>query len=128
MPVWASLKVRSKFNSTPATPGCAAERNLPLTESAWLRTGASSRLEIELDEGSAWRLGPDSQIEISDYARLSTGQHFTVLSLDHGVAYFTGEPGGARYADAGDPGRAGDPAARGARAPTGGRGGPAGFP
>src|ERR1035441_9281091 len=69
------------------------ERNLPLVESAWLRTGASSRLEIELDEGSAWRLGPESQVEISDYARLSTGQRITVLSLDHGVAYFTGEPG-----------------------------------
>ncbi|MGD0774716.1 MAG: FecR family protein [Candidatus Solibacter sp.] len=68
---------------------------MPLTESAWLRTGPASRLEIELDEGSAWRLGPESQVEISDYARLSTGQRFTVLSLDHGVAYFTGEPGGA---------------------------------
>ena len=73
----------------------AGERNLPLVESAWLRTGASSRLEIELDEGSAWRLGPESQVEISDYARLSTGQRVTVLSLDHGVAYFTGEPGSA---------------------------------
>jgi hypothetical protein len=75
-------------------PWSAAERNLPLVESAWLRTGAASRLEIELDEGSAWRLGPDSQVEISDYVRLSTGQRVTVLSLDHGVAYFTGEPGG----------------------------------
>ena len=71
----------------------AGERNLPLIESAWLRTGASSRLEIELDEGSAWRMGPESQMEISDYARLSTGQRVTVLSLDRGVAYFTGEPG-----------------------------------
>ena len=79
----------------PGDPWIAAERNLPLTESAWLRTGASSRLEIEFDEGSAWRLGPESQIEISDYSRLSTGQHFTVLSLDRGVAYFTGEPGSA---------------------------------
>jgi hypothetical protein len=76
-------------------PWSAAERNLPLAESAWLRTGASSRLEIELDEGSAWRLGPESQIEISDYTRLSTGQRLTVLSLDRGVAYFTGEPGAA---------------------------------
>ncbi len=72
-----------------------AERNLPLAESAWLRTGASSRLEIELDDGSAWRLGPDTQVEISDYTRLSTGQRLTVLSLDRGVAYFTGEPGGS---------------------------------
>jgi len=67
-----------------------AERNLPLPESAWLRTGAASRLEIELDEGSAWRLGPDSQGEISDYSRLSIGQRVTLLSLDHGLAYFTG--------------------------------------
>ena len=75
-----------------ANPWSVAERNLPLTESAWLRTGASSRLEIELDEGSAFRVGPDSQIELSDYSRLSSGQRITVLSLDHGVAWFTGEP------------------------------------
>ena len=44
-----------------ADPWMPAERNLPLPESAWIRTGAASRVEIELDEGSAWRLGPDSQ-------------------------------------------------------------------
>jgi hypothetical protein len=69
-----------------------AERNLPLMESTWVRTGPASRLEIELDEGSAWRLGPDSQGEISDYSRLSTGQRVTLLSLDRGLAWFTGEP------------------------------------
>src|SRR5579864_4022653 len=72
----------------------AAQRNLPLPESAWVRTGAASRLEVELDEGSAWRLGPESLSEISDYSRLSTGQRVTLLSLDHGLAYFTGEPEG----------------------------------
>jgi hypothetical protein len=77
-----------------ADPWAAAERNLPLAESTWLRTAASSRLEIELDDGSAWRLGPNSQAEISDYSRLSTGQRVTLLSLDRGVAYFTGEPQG----------------------------------
>jgi hypothetical protein len=77
-----------------ADPWAVAERNLPLPESTWLRTSASSRLEIELDEGSAWRLGPNSQAEISDYSRLSTGQRVTLLSLDHGLAYFTGEPQG----------------------------------
>jgi hypothetical protein len=71
-----------------------AERNLALPESSWLRTGPGSRLEIELDEGSAWRLGPDTQVELSDYSRLSTGQRVTVLSLERGVAYFTGEPEG----------------------------------
>ena len=94
MPAWANSKARSKSNCTAADPWMPAERNLPLAESAWVRTGAASRLEIELDEGSAWRLGPESQGEISDYSRLSTGQRVTLLSLDHGLAYFTGEPGG----------------------------------
>ena len=67
-----------------------AERNLPLAESAWLRTGPQSRLEIELDEGSAWRLGPDSQGALADYTRLSTGQRVTLLWLDRGLAYFSG--------------------------------------
>ena len=57
-----------------ADPWSPAERNLPVNEAAWLRTAAASRFEIELDDGSALRLGPDSLIELSDYARLSTGQ------------------------------------------------------
>ena len=72
----------------------AAERNLPLPESAWVRTGAGARVEIELDDGSVCRLGADSQIELSDYSALSTGQRVTLVSLDHGVAYFTGRPRG----------------------------------
>ena len=102
-------------------PWIPAERNLPLAESAWLRTGASSRLEIELDDGSAWRLGPDSQVEISDYTRLSTGQRVTVLSLDRGVAYFTGEPGGTDTLTLVVPGAQVTLLARRARAPAGGR-------
>jgi hypothetical protein len=77
---------------TAADPWIPAERNLPLTELAWLRTGAGARVEIEMDDGSAWRLGPDSLGEISDYTRLSTGQRITLLSLDHGTAYYTGQP------------------------------------
>jgi hypothetical protein len=65
-------------------------RNLPLRELSWLRTEGSSRLEVELDDGSVLRLGPDSLAELSDYTRLSTGQLITLISLDHGVAYFTG--------------------------------------
>ena len=75
-----------------ADPWMPAERNLPLTESAWVRTGAGGRVEVEMDDGSAWRLGPDSLGEISDYTRLSTGQRITLLSLDHGTAYYTGQP------------------------------------
>jgi len=78
---------------TAADPWIPAERNLPLTELAWVRTGAGARVEIEMDDGSAWRLGADSLGEISDYTRLSTGQRITLLSLDHGTAYYTGQPG-----------------------------------
>jgi len=75
-----------------ADPWMPAERNLPLPEAAWIRTGAASRVEIELDDGGVWRLGPDSQGELSDYSQLSTGQRVTALSLDRGLAYFTGQP------------------------------------
>ncbi len=76
-------------------PWVAAERNLPLIESTWLRTGPASRLEVEFDEGSAWRLGPQTRAAIADYTRLSTGQRITTLSLDEGTAWFTGRPEGA---------------------------------
>jgi len=69
-----------------------AVRNLPLVERAWVRSGPGARVEMELDEGSAVRLTGDAICELSDYTRLSTGQRVTLLSLDHGVAYFTGEP------------------------------------
>jgi hypothetical protein len=68
----------------------AAQRNLPLRELSWLRTEGPSRVEVELDDGSILRLGPDSLVELSDYTRLSTGQRITLISLDHGLAYFTG--------------------------------------
>ena len=69
-----------------------AAANLPLVERAWVRSGPGARVEMELDEGSALRLTGDAICEFSDYTRLSTGQRVTLLSLDHGVAYFTGEP------------------------------------
>jgi hypothetical protein len=75
---------------TPAEGWMPAERNLPLPESAWIRTGPASRVEIELDEGSVWRLGPESQGGLADYARHSTGQRVTLLLLDRGLAYFSG--------------------------------------
>ncbi len=75
---------------TPASAWIPAQRNLPLPESAWIRTATASRVEIELDEGSVWRLGPESQGGLSDYTRHSTGQRVTLLVLDHGLAYFSG--------------------------------------
>ncbi|MBI2679922.1 MAG: FecR domain-containing protein [Candidatus Solibacter usitatus] len=70
-----------------------AMRNMPLVESSWVRTAVSGKIEIELDEGSVLRLAGESQARVSDYTRLSTGQRVTLLTLERGVAYFTGEPG-----------------------------------
>jgi hypothetical protein len=67
-----------------------ARRNLPLRELSWLRTEGAARAEVELDDGSVLRLGPDSLVELSDYTRLSTGQRITLITLDHGLAYLTG--------------------------------------
>ncbi|MFB3829815.1 MAG: DUF6600 domain-containing protein [Bryobacteraceae bacterium] len=77
----------------PAAPWQAALRNVVLPESAWIRTEAGARAEIEFDDGGVLRLGPDSLAELSDYTRLSTGQGVTLLSLDRGLAYFTGAAG-----------------------------------
>ncbi len=68
-----------------------ASLNLPLTEATRIRTGAGATLEIELDDTSVFRMVGESLAELSDYARLSGGQRITVISLDHGLAYFTGE-------------------------------------
>ena len=72
-----------------------AERNLPLPESALgahRRAGRASRSSST--KAASWRLGPNSQFELSDYTRLSTAQRVTLLSLDRGLAYFTGQRGG----------------------------------
>ena len=65
---------------------------MPLVESSWVRAAASSKIEIELDEGSVLRLAGESQAGLSDYTRLSTGQRVTLVTLERGVAYFSGEP------------------------------------
>jgi hypothetical protein len=75
---------------TAADAWMAAERNLPLAESSWVRTGGAARAEIEFDDGSVWRLGADSQGGIADYTRLSTGQRVTLISMERGLAYFSG--------------------------------------
>jgi hypothetical protein len=84
----AEMQVRA------SEPWIAAERNAPLPESARVRTGPASRLEVELDEGSALRLAANTLAELSDYARLSTGQRITLVSVERGVAYLTGQPEG----------------------------------
>ncbi|HEY3837492.1 MAG TPA: DUF6600 domain-containing protein [Bryobacteraceae bacterium] len=70
-----------------------ASLNLPLPESARIRTGPAAKLEIELDDTSTFRMWGEGLAELSDYTRLSGGQRITVISLDHGLGYFTGDVG-----------------------------------
>ncbi|MBI3667457.1 MAG: FecR domain-containing protein, partial [Acidobacteria bacterium] len=70
------------------------ERNLPVGQGAWIETDVGGRAEVELDEGSFIRLGPGSLAELSDLTRLSTGQRITLVSLERGTLYATGEPKG----------------------------------
>jgi hypothetical protein len=83
-------KVEVQFHAADAWR--PAVRNMPLVERTWVRTANAARIEMELDDGSVLRLSSDALCELSDYTRLSTGQRVSVLSIDHGVAYFTGEP------------------------------------
>ena len=69
-----------------------ALRNQPLTQGFQMRTGAAARVEIEFDDGGALRLGPDSVAELCDVVRLATGQRITLVAIDSGLAYYTGEP------------------------------------
>jgi hypothetical protein len=89
---------------TAADSWTPASRNLPLLESTWIRTGPASKVEIEFEDGGALRLAADSLAELSDLSRLSTAQRVTLLSLDRGVAYFTGQPEGKDALTLGIPG------------------------
>ena len=84
------IEGRPEIQLQAAETWAAASRNTPLIDGAWVRTGPGSRAEIELDEGSVFRIDAASLAELSDYTRLSTGQRVTLVSLDRGVAYFTG--------------------------------------
>jgi phosphate transport system substrate-binding protein len=75
----------------PADSWRPATLNLPLPESSRIRTAAAAKVEIELDDSSALRMTGEGLAELSDYTRLSGGQRITVISLDHGLAYFTGD-------------------------------------
>ncbi len=69
----------------------AGERNLPVGQGFWIET-AGGRAELELDDGGAIRLGPSTLVELSDLTRLSTGQRITLVSVERGTLYATGDP------------------------------------
>ena len=72
----------------------SAERNQPVGQGFWVET-FDGRVELDFDEGSQIRLGPGSLLELSDLTRLSTGQRISLISLERGTLYVTGEPAGS---------------------------------
>ncbi len=69
-----------------------AVRNLPVGQGFWVEAFTGAQAELEMDDGSYLRLGPDSEAQFSDLAGLSTGQRISRISLERGVLYATAEP------------------------------------
>jgi hypothetical protein len=61
--------------------------NLPVTQGTQLRTRANGRVEIEFEDGSTLRLGPNSQLEFSTLGLNDSGARISALSLADGAAY-----------------------------------------
>jgi FecR protein len=61
--------------------------NLPMMEGSRLKTGKDGRVEIEFEDGSALRLGPDSELAFSHLALGDDGQKLSTVQLVTGTAY-----------------------------------------
>ena len=61
--------------------------NLPITQGVQLRTGANGRAEIEFEDGSCMRLGPNTSIEFSHLGADDSGKRSSEVDLTDGLAY-----------------------------------------
>jgi hypothetical protein len=61
--------------------------NLPITQGVQLRTGATGRAEIEFEDGSSMRLGPNTSIEFSHLGVDDSGKRASEINLTDGMAY-----------------------------------------
>jgi hypothetical protein len=61
--------------------------NLPVIEGSHLKTGKDGRAEIEFEDGSALRLGPDSELAFTHLALGDDGQKLSTVQLISGTAY-----------------------------------------
>ncbi len=61
--------------------------NMPILEDMQLKTGADSRAEVEFEEGSTVRLGPDSQVNFSQLVLRDSGSRATTVDLPRGTAF-----------------------------------------
>src|SRR5579863_6258082 len=61
--------------------------NLPVMQGAQLRTRGSGRAEIEFEDGSTMRLGPNTAVEFSTLGVSDSGQRVSEVTLTQGLAY-----------------------------------------
>src|SRR5580692_6644785 len=62
--------------------------NLPIVEQNRLQTGQGVA-EVEFEDNSSLRLGPDSAVEFPELSRTSTGTTVSSVHLIKGLAYLT---------------------------------------
>jgi hypothetical protein len=61
--------------------------NLPVMQGARLRTRSNGRVEIEFEDGSTMRLGPNTALEFSALGLADSGQRISEVNLTEGLAY-----------------------------------------
>ncbi len=61
--------------------------NLPITQGAQIKTGDHGRAEIEFEDGSTMRLGPDTTVQFSTLGSSDAGKHSSEVNLVEGEAY-----------------------------------------
>jgi hypothetical protein len=61
--------------------------NLPITQGAQVRTRENGRAEIEFEDGSTLRVGPNATLQFSTLNINDAGKRVSVVSLAEGMAY-----------------------------------------
>jgi hypothetical protein len=61
--------------------------NLPITQGTQLKTGADGRAEVEFEDGSSLRLGPNSAVSFTSLTLADSGTRNSAINLAEGIAY-----------------------------------------
>ena len=61
--------------------------NMPMIQGMQLQTNADSRAEVEFEDGTTVRLGPDTRLNFTELALRDSGARVTNLEIDDGIAY-----------------------------------------
>jgi FecR protein len=61
--------------------------NLPITQGTELRTRDTGRAEIEFEDGSTLRIGPNTDLEFSTLRLTDSGSRISEVRLEQGIAY-----------------------------------------